>query len=170
MRTVAVKLLGGLLITTLLALLPSQAQRRRSRRQINKPEIKLSQSASKNCLSETKPEGCTLDPSAPEPETGIPNSKARCSDCIIFGKPINKPAPCYPRDAKAENISGEVQVKIVIDEEGKVIWARAISGHQMLQQAAIRAACRARFTPSTFIGRKIKVKALGVMTYKFILP
>ncbi len=168
MRKVSIALL--LLSIIIVAALPSQAQRRRSRRQIKKPQIKLTQTASKNCISDEEIEGCAIDPSAPEPETGLPNSKARCSDCIVFGKVIEKPAPCYPQEAKAENISGEVQVKMVVDEEGKVIWARAVNGHEMLQQAALRAACRTRFTPSTFIGRKIKVKAVGVMTYKFKLP
>lgn len=169
MRKVSVALL--LLSIILVAALPSHAQRRRSRRQIKKPEITLlRQTASKTCIWDEETEGCAIDPSAPEPETGIPNSKARCSDCIVFGKVIEKPAPCYPQEAKAENISGEVQVKMVINEAGKVIWAKALSGHPMLQQAAVRAACRTRFTPSTFIGRKIKVKAVGVLTYKFKLP
>ena len=168
MRKVSVALL--LLSIIFIAPLPSQAQRRRSRRQTKKPEVTLSQTASKTCISDDETEGCAIDPSSPEPETGIPNSKVRCSDCTVFGKVIEKPAPCYPQDAKAENISGDVQVKIVVDEAGKVIWSKALSGHQMLQQAAIRAACRARFTPSTFIGRGIKVKAVGVMTYKYKLP
>src|SRR6202521_1739166 len=163
MRKVSLTLL--LLSLILVAALPSQAQRRSSGRQ-----IKLSQTASKTCISNEETEGCAIHSSAPEPETGIPNSKVRCSDCVVFGKVIKNPAPCYPHDAKAENISGEVQVKIVVDELGKVIWAKALSGHQTLQQAAERAACRARFTPSTLIGRKIKVKAVGVMTYKFKLP
>ena len=168
MRKVSVTLL--LLSIILVAALPSQAQRRRSRRQIKNSEIKLSQTASKTCISNEETEGCAIDPSAPEPETGIPNSRVRCSDCVVYGKVIENPAPCYPHEAKAENISGEVQVKIVVDELGKVIWAKALSGHQTLQQAAVRAACRIRLTPSTLIGRKIKVKAVGVMTYKFKLP
>jgi TonB family protein len=168
MRKVSIALLVISIVSS--SSLPSQAQRHRARRQVKKPEIKLTQTASKTCISEEETEGCAIEPSAPEPETGIPNRKARCSDCIVFGRVINKPAPCYPQAAKAEDISGAVQVKIVVDEAGKVIWARAISGHQILQRAAVRAACRARFTPSTFIGRKIKVKAVGIMTYNFLLP
>ncbi len=167
MRKVSVTLLP--LSTILIAVLPSQAQRRRSRRQVKRPEIKLSQSASKNCISDEETEGCTIDPSAPEPEIGIPFDKIRCSDCIIFGAPLKKPAPCYPRLAKAANVSGEVQVKMIVNEEGKVIWARAISGHPLLHQAAVRAACRARFSPSYVIGRKMKVKAVGLITYNFRL-
>lgn len=168
MRKVSVTLLVVSVI--LAAALPSQAQHRRSRRQIKKSEIKLAETASKNCISDEETEGCVIDPSAPVPETGIPNSKVRCSDCIIFGEAIDKPAPCYPQAAKADNISGEVQVKIGVDEVGKVIWARAINGQPVLQPAAVRAACRTRFTRSTFIGRTIKVKAVGVMNYKFKLP
>jgi TonB family protein len=168
MRKLSVALI--VLSVFLVADLSSQAQRRRSRRPVKIPQIKLSQPSSKICIADEETEGCAIDPSAPEPETGIPNSKVRCSDCVVFGKVIENPAPCYPHEAKAESISGEVQVRIVVDELGKVIWAKALSGHQTLQQAAVRAACRARFTPSTLIGRKIKVKSVGVLTYKFELP
>ena len=157
------------ILISLLGALPSQAQRRRPRSQIKKSQVVLSQTVSKDCISEGETEGCSIDLSTAEPETGIPNSNVRCSDCIIFGKAIHHPAPCYPQAAKAENISGEVQVKIVVDEEGKVIWARAINGHPMLHEAATKAACRTRFTPSTLIGRKTRVKAVGVMTYNFKL-
>jgi TonB family protein len=89
---------------------------------------------------------------------------------VSLGKPIDIKAPCYPQAANADNISGQVQVKFVVDEEGKVIWARAINGHPMLQHAAVNAACRSRFTPSTLLGSKMKVNAIGVITYVFKLP
>jgi TonB family protein len=169
MRKVEVKLLVVLSIISLLTTPLSHAQRRRSQRKIKKPQINLSQAASKDCISDEEIEGCTIDPSAPEPELGIPFSKIRCSDCIIYGKPLEKPAPCYPQLAKAANVLGEVQVKMVVDEKGKVIWAKAISGHPLLHRAAVRAACSTRFSPSYVIGRKMKVKTVGLITYNFKL-
>jgi protein TonB len=72
--------------------------------------------------------------------------------------------------AKAAKATGEVQVKMIVDEEGKVIWARAISGQPLLQPTAVRAACRERFSPSHVVGRNIKVKGAGLITYNFKLP
>jgi TonB family protein len=159
-----------LLSIILVAVLPSQAQRRRSRRQIEKPEVKTSQIVSKNCISDEETEGCMIDPSAPEPEALKSLGKIRCSDCIISGKALTKPAPCYPQLAKVAHISGEIQVKIVVDEKGKIIWARALSGHLLLRQAAVRAACHARFSPSYVSENKVKLKTVGVITYNFKLP
>lgn len=146
------------------------AQSRRQRHQTDRSKIKLIQTASKTCTSNEEMEGCDTDPSAPEPKTGLPGSQMRCSDCVHFGKPIDIQVACYPQDAKVENISGQVQVEVVIDEEGKVIWARAIQGHAKLEHAAVSAACRSRFTPSTLLGGKMKVKTTAVITYLFKLP
>ena len=57
---------------------------------------------------------------------------------------------------------------LAIDEAGNVIEAEAVTGHGLLQQAAIEAAYKAEFEPTALARRAVKVK--GVLTYKFILP
>src|SRR5260370_29594440 len=146
----------------LLAVSTIEAQSR-VRHQPKATQIDVRQTAPKDCVSADESEGFYLDPLAPEPKT------THCSDCIIFGKPITRPAPCYPALAKAKHVSGKVRVEVEVDEEGKVIWAKAISGDSILQSAAIRAACRSRFTPSRLIGSKTRVKALDLLTYDFKL-
>lgn len=86
---------------------------------------------------------------------------------IIAGKAAHKPAPPYPNLAKQLGIEGTVAVQIVIDEEGRVISARPTSGHPLLQDAAVKAAYRARFTPTRLNGQAVKVS--GVITYNFLL-
>jgi TonB family protein len=83
------------------------------------------------------------------------------------GKIISKPQPVYPPIAKAARASGSVQVEMVIDEEGKVIAAQAISGHPLLQASAVKAAREALFTPMLLNGKPVKVA--GVITYNFVL-
>lgn len=58
-------------------------------------------------------------------------------------------------------------VEVTVDEEGYVISARAISGHPLLQQAAVKAARQARFAPTRLSGKPVKVR--GVITYNFVL-
>jgi TonB family protein len=58
--------------------------------------------------------------------------------------------PCYPKIAKAAKASGAVDVLVVVDEKGHVIWARAVNGHPLLQFAAVRAACKWRFEKALF--------------------
>ena len=58
-------------------------------------------------------------------------------------------------------------MKVIVDEEGKVIAAQAVSGHPLLQAAAVKAAREARFTPTLLDGKPVKVQ--GVITYNFVL-
>jgi protein TonB len=86
---------------------------------------------------------------------------------IISSKTIEKPAPPYPVIAKAAGVQGPVAVQIVVDEQGRVISAKATSGNPLLQSAAVQAAYRARFTPTLLGGQPVKVT--GSITYNFVL-
>lgn len=82
-------------------------------------------------------------------------------------KIISKPQPAYPPIAKAARVQGSVTVQVVVDEEGKVIAAQVISGHPLLQAAAVKAARELRLAP-VLLGTK-PVKVAGVITYNFVL-
>ena len=72
-----------------------------------------------------------------------------------------------PKDRRGKPVTGHVRVEVVIDEEGKVISARAIDGNKELREAAVAASMKARFTPTTSGGQLVKVK--GVLTYNFVM-
>ena len=80
---------------------------------------------------------------------------------------IEKPQPAYPADAGARRLPGKVIVRVVIDEEGKVIAAQAVSGNALLRPAAVKSARRARFSPTLLSGQPVKVS--GVISYNFVL-
>ena len=80
---------------------------------------------------------------------------------------VAKPLPPYPPIARAAHASGEVVVLIVIDEEGKVIAARSLSGHPLLQAASVKAARQATFNPYHVNGAPVKV--MGTLVYGFVL-
>lgn len=110
----------------------------------------------------------TPDDDAPPPPSPTPKPKsAIVSGGILNGKAISKPAPVYPPIARAARASGVVTVQIVVDEEGRVISASAVSGHPLLQQSAVAAARQARFSPTRLSGQPVKVS--GVITYNFVL-
>jgi protein TonB len=104
---------------------------------------------------------------APTP-TPAPKRTAPISGGVLNGKAISKPQPAYPPIAKAARASGTVTVQIVVDESGRVISASAVSGHPLLQQAAVSAARNARFSPTLLSGQPVRVT--GVLTYNFVLP
>src|SRR2546423_2067227 len=76
---------------------------------------------------------------------------------ILNSKAIELPAPMYPAEAKKLHASGQVQVKVLVDETGRVMNADAIFGPQSLWIAAINAARKARFTPMLIDGTAGKV-------------
>lgn len=84
---------------------------------------------------------------------------------VLNGKATNLAIPAYPAAAKALNAGGAVNVKVVIDENGEVISAEAVSGHPLLRQSAEKAARESKFSPTSLSGQAVKVS--GVIVYNF---
>lgn len=95
------------------------------------------------------------------------SEKGPISGGVLNGKALSLPKPPYPPVAKAARASGVVMVQIIVDEQGCVISARAVSGHPLLQAAAVQAARYACFSPTRLSG--VPVKVTGVITYNFAL-
>lgn len=85
---------------------------------------------------------------------------------VLNGKAISKPAPAYPAVAKAARASGTVRVEIVVGQDGDVVSARALSGHPLLQEAAVNAVRQWKFAPTRLSG--VPVKVSGVVTVNFV--
>ncbi|MEO5984671.1 MAG: TonB family protein [Ferruginibacter sp.] len=86
---------------------------------------------------------------------------------VLNGKAISLPRPAYPAAGRAVRAGGAVSVQVLIDESGNVISANAVSGHPLLQAAAVEAALAAKFAPLLLSG--VPVKVSGVITYNFVL-
>jgi len=84
---------------------------------------------------------------------------------VLNGKATSLPTPPYPPIARAAHASGNVTVEVTIDEEGNVISAHAVSGHPLLQAAAVAAARQAKFSPTRLSGQPVKVQ--GTLIYSF---
>ncbi len=106
------------------------------------------------------------EPPPPPPKPTPTPRRAPISGGVLNGKAISLPKPPYPAIAKAARASGTVTVQVTIDESGKVISAKAVGGHPLLQQAAVQAAYGARFSPTQLSGQPVKVT--GVITYNFV--
>ena len=104
------------------------------------------------------------EPPPPKPTPAKP--RAPISGGVLNGRALSLPKPPYPAIAKAARAAGTVTVQVTIDETGKVISARAVGGHPLLQQAAVQAAYAARFPPTKLSGQPVKVT--GVITYNFV--
>lgn len=87
---------------------------------------------------------------------------------VLNGKALNLPSPTYPEIAQHMRAVGTVEVEVVVDENGKVISARAISGPAILREVSVQAANRARFSPTKLSGQPVKI--VGKILYNFVLP
>jgi TonB family protein len=96
-----------------------------------------------------------------------PGAAATVNAGVLDGKATAKPAPPYPAIARAARASGSVTVQVTVNEQGRVVEARAVSGHPLLQQAAVQAARQARFEPTRQSGTPVRVT--GTLTYDFRL-
>ncbi len=86
-------------------------------------------------------------------------------DGVLNGKAVSLPRPAYPPIARAAYVSGVVGVQVIVDLEGKVIAAQAVSGHPFLRPAAVKAAREARFSPPLLNGKPVYI--VGVISYNF---
>ncbi len=86
----------------------------------------------------------------------------------LEGKKICKPAPAYPQKALDAKVSGIVTVKLLVNETGVVVSARAVKGPRLLRKAAEDAAPGAVFAPNLLGGEPVNVT--GLVTYEFVLP
>ena len=100
---------------------------------------------------------------APPPPTPAP--RLAISRGVLNGSALSLPPPDYPDSARRTRVEGTVEVEVVIDENGKVLTAKVISGPAVLRDSAVQAALRARFTPTKLSGQPVRVT--GKIVYNF---
>jgi protein TonB len=102
----------------------------------------------------------------PPPPPPKPTPHAPISGGVLNGKAVHLVTPPYPAIARSAHAAGAVNVQVLIDENGNVIAAHAVSGHPLLQAAAVAAARASKFTPTKLSGQPVKVN--GVIIYNFV--
>jgi len=96
----------------------------------------------------------------------VRNSTDPLAGGVLNGRAVKLAKPEYPHAARKSHVSGLVVVRVLIDEQGKVISAQAISGDPLLHDACVEAAKNSRFTPTLLAGTPVKVT--GVIHYNFV--
>jgi TonB family protein len=106
-------------------------------------------------LSEPPPAVAKIEPKRPTIK----------SEGVINGKATYLPNPAFPAPARLVGAYGVVNVQVTIDEDGKVISSKAVSGHPLLRGTAETAAWKAKFS-TTYLS-KVPVKVTGVIVFNF---
>jgi TonB family protein len=138
---------------------------------VSLPQIKFNGALQLHYASEPElfsPPEITFDETENEPPPPMAAPAPRVSKGLSAGSALTKVAPIYPPMAKQMKVSGAVQVAITIDENGRVIEAKAISGPPMLQAAAEEAARRWVFRPTRVDGNSMKQQ--DILTFNFGRP
>lgn len=73
----------------------------------------------------------------------------------IVPKAVFQPAPPYPALARNQNITGTVQIQIVVDESGRVKEATILKGQSMFDEPAMRTVKRWSYEPILIDGEPI---------------
>jgi periplasmic protein TonB len=98
-------------------------------------------------------------PPPPPPSRDKKNPPLKISSGVLAGKLIFKVDPEYPSLARIARVSGSVIMEATIDEEGNVAEIKVLSGHILLNEAAVEAVKRWKYSPTVLNGEPIKVQA-----------
>jgi len=85
---------------------------------------------------------------------------------VLNMKILNDVLPTYPPKAKDKNIQGRVEVQLLINEDGEVIFANPLSGPEDLWAESVQAAVGSRFKPSTLSGKPVKITGRVIFDFR----
>jgi TonB family protein len=85
---------------------------------------------------------------------------------VVNGRALQLVTPPYPDEAKQKRVSGQVEVKVMINESGNIILACAVKGAKELQRTSELAAYASKFSPTTIQGTPVRVT--GIIIYNFV--
>ncbi len=101
------------------------------------------------------------------PKPDAPLSPTSINAGVINGKAVNLAKPAYPSEARQVRAGGKVEVQVLIDEQGNVVFACAITAaHPALIEGSEAAAYRSKFAPTILQGKPIRV--FGTLIYYFV--
>jgi hypothetical protein len=81
----------------------------------------------------------------------------------VTKKALELPQPESRRWSRNSRVTGIAQAEVVIDiNSGRVVWARLMNGHPLLQLSVGAVVCQARFAPTN----DVDGRASGIITYR----
>ena len=113
--------------------------------------------------AQPNPQNANNQPQVQRDGTQPPAGRAPVSGGVLNGRAIYLPQPELP---PGDAPTGTVMVQVLVDEQGAVISARAVSGPPALHVNAVNAARLARFSPTLLMGEAVKVS--GTLVYNFV--
>jgi TonB family protein len=92
---------------------------------------------------------------------------------VLNMKVISEVLPSYPQKAKDKRIEGRVEIQLLVNEDGEVIFANPLSGPEELWAESVKAAVAARFKPTKLSGEPLKITGRVIFDFqngKVVMP
>ena len=94
---------------------------------------------------------------APAPPKPKPTGPVRVGGNVQAARILNRVNPTYPALARQTRISGTVRLHAIISKDGTIQQLEVMSGHPLLQQAALDAVRQWRYQPTLLNGEPVEV-------------
>jgi len=94
---------------------------------------------------------------APPPPKPKLNGPLRVGGNVQAARIVNRVQPVYPPLARQTRISGTVRLHAIIGKDGAITSLEVMSGHPLLQQAALDAVRQWRYQPTLLNGEPVDV-------------
>jgi protein TonB len=95
-----------------------------------------------------------------------PVGPVKVSSGVSSGMLLNEIRPVYPAIAKAAHVEGTVVMEAVISKAGRIESLRAVSGPEMLREAALEAVQAARYAPYKLNGEATEVQTTITVNFR----
>jgi protein TonB len=105
-------------------------------------------------------------PPVPEPPPPpVRKSSVPVGGKVLESRLINRVVPEYPALARQARVSGTVILQVNVDEEGNIFDVRILSGHPLLEEAAVRAVRQWKYSPTLLNGEPVAVVATVTVVF-----
>ncbi len=114
-------------------------------------------------LPGARPVATPLPP--PPPPVRRPAEPLRIGGNVLESRLVRKVEPAYPDLARRARVSGEVALEVTVDAEGAVAAVRILSGHPLLNNAAVEAVRQWKYSPTLLNGEPVPVFAIVTVIF-----
>jgi TonB family protein len=101
---------------------------------------------------------------------GSAPTRVRMGGNVQAARIINRVQPEYPEAARNGRISGTVRLHVIIGKDGTIQQLEVMSGHPMLQQAALDAVRQWRYQPTLLNGEPVEVDTTIDVIFALTVP
>jgi TonB family protein len=89
---------------------------------------------------------------------------------VQAARALYKMPPEYPKEARKKGISGTVRLHVIVAKDGSIEQLEVMSGHPLLQQAALDAVRQWRYQPTLLNGSPVEVDTTIDVIFAFNQP